>query len=264
MKGTVKSYSDESGTGWIEAEDDGPDIYVTRIIIKASGWETLLAGEFIEVSSDDTEVEEDGKTTMRRLAVQVKRLDTRIKGKVKWYRNDKGYGFLTGQDGTDAVIRQSVLTANGYRTLIRDEPVEFEVELEEKGPKVISVKRLDETFGATDGSAPSEGEDALKEVFTGVVSYYQERDEYGWITSSKLDGDVHFKPEDLRPASRRCDGDNILRFLHDEPLEFGLKRDESGYRRDQKGRYTAAWVDTPANRLRGTNQEGNWSRLWPD
>lgn len=64
-------------------------------------------------------------------------------GKVKWFNDQKGFGFLTADGGgPDIMVHHSVIEGPGYRTLDDGEPVEFEVEKGPKGMKATRVKRL--------------------------------------------------------------------------------------------------------------------------
>ena len=54
------------------------------------------------------------------------------KGKVKWFNESKGYGFITRPEGDDVFVHFSAIVGSGYRTLTEGETVEFELS-EEKG-----------------------------------------------------------------------------------------------------------------------------------
>ena len=54
------------------------------------------------------------------------------KGKVKWFSNQKGYGFITPEDGADVFVHHTAIQGDGYKTLEEGQEVEFEIE---KGPK---------------------------------------------------------------------------------------------------------------------------------
>ncbi len=63
-------------------------------------------------------------------------------GKVKWFNDAKGYGFITADDGTDAFVHHGDIQGEGFKTLNEGETVEFEMTQGEKGPKAVSVRRL--------------------------------------------------------------------------------------------------------------------------
>ncbi|MGC9453386.1 MAG: cold-shock protein [Phycisphaerae bacterium] len=62
-------------------------------------------------------------------------------GKVKWFNDAKGYGFITADDGTDAFVHHGDIEGEGFKTLNEGETVEFEMTQGEKGPKAVRVRR---------------------------------------------------------------------------------------------------------------------------
>ena len=63
----------------------------------------------------------------------------RQKGTVKWFNVAKGYGFITGADGTDVFVHHAAIKAEGFRSLGEGETVEFEVHTGSKGPEAANV-----------------------------------------------------------------------------------------------------------------------------
>ena len=63
-------------------------------------------------------------------------------GKVKWFDNKKGFGFIEGEDGKDVFVHHSVIDAKGFRTLAEGEVVNYELIQSEKGMKAKSVQRI--------------------------------------------------------------------------------------------------------------------------
>ncbi len=64
------------------------------------------------------------------------------KGKVKWFNNKKGFGFIQQEDGPDLFVDCSTIKNQGYRSLEEGEEVTFDVEDGEKGPKAVNVNRV--------------------------------------------------------------------------------------------------------------------------
>jgi CspA family cold shock protein len=64
-------------------------------------------------------------------------------GTVKWFSNEKGYGFITPDDGgKDLFVHHSGITGNGFRSLENGEKVSYEAESGPKGPKAVNVKTV--------------------------------------------------------------------------------------------------------------------------
>ncbi|NLO91614.1 MAG: cold shock domain-containing protein [Elusimicrobia bacterium] len=65
------------------------------------------------------------------------------KGKVKWFNNQKGYGFITPDDGSkDLFVHYSSITGDGYKSLTEGQDVEFETTDSDKGPKAVNVRGI--------------------------------------------------------------------------------------------------------------------------
>lgn len=70
-------------------------------------------------------------------------MSDRVKGTVKWFNEDKGYGFIAREDGGDDVfLHYSALDQDGFKTVDDDAELEFEVEQGPKGPKAVDVVEL--------------------------------------------------------------------------------------------------------------------------
>ncbi len=64
-------------------------------------------------------------------------------GTVKWFNNEKGYGFATPDDGSkDVFVHYSAIQTEGYRSLNEGDRIEFGIEMGDKGPKAIEVTKV--------------------------------------------------------------------------------------------------------------------------
>jgi CspA family cold shock protein len=61
-------------------------------------------------------------------------------GTVKWFNPDKGYGFITQDDGPDVFVHFSAISGEGYRNLDENQKVEFDVTQGPKGPQAANVR----------------------------------------------------------------------------------------------------------------------------
>jgi CspA family cold shock protein len=66
----------------------------------------------------------------------------RVTGKVKWFNNSKGYGFIGREDGADVFVHYSAITGDGYRSLQEGDSVEFEIVEGQKGPQAANVAKV--------------------------------------------------------------------------------------------------------------------------
>lgn len=64
------------------------------------------------------------------------------KGTVKWFNNQKGYGFICDEEGNDVFVHYSGLNMDGFKSLEEGQDVQFEVTDGAKGPQAINVERL--------------------------------------------------------------------------------------------------------------------------
>ena len=63
-----------------------------------------------------------------------------MKGTVKWFNDQKGFGFITPEDGSkDIFVHHTAITMDGFKTLRENQEVEFEVEQSDKGPRATNV-----------------------------------------------------------------------------------------------------------------------------
>ncbi len=64
------------------------------------------------------------------------------KGTVKWFNNQKGYGFISDEEGNDVFVHYSGLNMDGFKSLEEGQDVQFDVVQGEKGPQATNVTKL--------------------------------------------------------------------------------------------------------------------------
>ncbi|MCB8926927.1 MAG: cold shock domain-containing protein [Ardenticatenaceae bacterium] len=69
-------------------------------------------------------------------------MSDRKTGTVKWFNDQKGFGFLEQQDGDDVFVHHSAIVAEGYRSLAEGDRVEFTIEQGQKGPAAADVRKI--------------------------------------------------------------------------------------------------------------------------
>lgn len=69
-------------------------------------------------------------------------MSDRKTGTVKWFNDQKGFGFLAQADGDDVFVHHSAIVGEGYRSLTEGDQVEFTVEQGQKGPAAADVRKI--------------------------------------------------------------------------------------------------------------------------
>jgi CspA family cold shock protein len=64
------------------------------------------------------------------------------KGKVKWFNNQKGYGFITPENGADVFVHHTAIQGEGYKSLEEGQAVEFEITQGPKGDQAVNVVKI--------------------------------------------------------------------------------------------------------------------------
>jgi len=64
------------------------------------------------------------------------------RGKVKWFNDKKGYGFIENEDGVDVFVHHTAIQSEGFRTLAKGDEVEFEILNGERGPQARNVVKV--------------------------------------------------------------------------------------------------------------------------
>jgi CspA family cold shock protein len=63
-----------------------------------------------------------------------------VEGKVKWFNEKKGFGFIESNDGSDVFVHFSSIAGDGFKTLEQGQKVTFDVEKGSKGPAAVNVR----------------------------------------------------------------------------------------------------------------------------
>lgn len=64
------------------------------------------------------------------------------RGRVKWFHDSKGYGFIETEGGGEVFVHYSAIANDGYKTLSEGQEVEFELQDGDKGPRALNVVKL--------------------------------------------------------------------------------------------------------------------------
>ena len=65
-----------------------------------------------------------------------------LKGKVKWFNAEKGFGFILDEEGKDIFVHFSVINQEGYKTLAEGDVVTYELKQTERGPQAANVSKV--------------------------------------------------------------------------------------------------------------------------
>jgi cold shock protein len=65
-----------------------------------------------------------------------------LRGTVKWFNAEKGYGFISVDDGNDVFVHFSAIQGDGFKTLEEGQAVEFEITQGNRGPQASNVVKL--------------------------------------------------------------------------------------------------------------------------
>ncbi len=80
--------------------------------------------------------------SVKGLSGSVNKSSSLVSGKVKWFKKDKGFGFIEMEDGTDIFVHFKSINVEGHKTLFKGQEVTFEVTQGEKGPQAENVTPL--------------------------------------------------------------------------------------------------------------------------
>ena len=109
---------------------------------------TFIIGEDVNKDKIDAKYE-DGILIVRmfksekiQLIIYCKEDLVMPRGTVKWFSNEKGYGFITLSSGSDVFVHHTAIQTDGFRTLDEGQEVDFEIEKGPKGDQAVKVTKL--------------------------------------------------------------------------------------------------------------------------
>jgi CspA family cold shock protein len=98
-------------------------------------WATLLFGVWVVFLLSVT-------VEIRLIEFQERRMQAMAEGKVKWFSDQKGFGFIEKDEGGDVFVHHSAIQAEGFKTLAEGQRVSFDVKQGPKGPAADNVKPI--------------------------------------------------------------------------------------------------------------------------
>jgi cold shock protein len=143
-------------------------------------------------------------------------------GKVKWFSDEKGFGFIQPSDGSkDVFVHFSAIQGTGFRTLAQGAAVEYEVTAGAKGPQATSVRVND------DSAKPSTAEDRPYEYYSDAELLALRRDLERWRPPAPTLSDI------FGPNPEKADERNNARWAKVTAIdkEFALRRARRASRR---------------------------------
>ncbi|RZS87165.1 CspA family cold shock protein [Motilibacter rhizosphaerae] len=130
-------------------------------------------------------------------------------GTVQWFKADKGFGFLTPEDGGDDVFVHVSAFHEGLGTLLEGQRVEFDLVEGERGPQAADVRAVEpEPAGPYE---PREG------AVTGTVTWYDPDKGFGFLSPDDEGADVFVHSSALAPGALPEGGDRVEYFLGEGP-----------------------------------------------
>jgi len=243
VQGTVQWFRADKGYGFLTPDDGGDSVFVHVSAVQDEGVEALVQGQRVEYTLVEGErgqqADEVHLLGTRIDDAQQPPLEGGIRGRVQWYDADKGFGFLSRDDGEpDVFVHSSVLGAR--RWLDEGERVEFVVGEGPRGPQAEQVRVL-----------PDDDADTGRIVVSGTVHWFDEAKGFGFIS-----------PDDVFVHATSISGSTGAKVLFEgQQVQFVLVPGERGL---QAERVRVTGDAAPRRQERGRDERGRDERFGGD
>ena len=137
LDAVVKRYDGDRGFGFVEIADGAPDAFIHASVITAAGHQSVAPGMRLQVRVADGE---RGRQVTELLSVEAEDETAETPGTVKWFRADKGFGFIKLGDEKEIYVHVAALRRSGLAELQEGQKVKVDIVPGKKGPETRYIK----------------------------------------------------------------------------------------------------------------------------
>ena len=137
LDAVVKRYDGDRGFGFVEIADGAPDAFIHASVITAAGHQSVAPGMRLQVRVADGE---RGRQVTELLSVEAEDETAETPGTVKWFRADKGFGFIKLGDEKEIYVHVAALRRSGLAELLEGQKVKVDIAPGKKGPEARYIK----------------------------------------------------------------------------------------------------------------------------
>ncbi len=132
-KGTVKWFNSDKGFGFITGED-GNDVFAHFSAIQGEGFKSLDEGQAVTYDFYQVIL-----IAIKHVLYTYQEEIYMNNGTVKWFNSDKGFGFITGEDGNDVFAHFSAIQGEGFKSLDEGQAVTYDIEEGQRGLQAVNI-----------------------------------------------------------------------------------------------------------------------------